>query len=116
MYNNKDINLLLSYLRRKAREYDAPIWRRVAELIDRPRRRRVSVNISKVNRYTGDGDWVIVPGKLLGAGSLDHKVVIAALKYSTKAYRKLRDSGSKIMDIKEFIEARPTGSGVKIIV
>lgn len=116
MYMDKDINLLLTFLRKKAKENNAPIWRYIAELINRPKRRRVAVNISKINRYTKNGDWVVVPGKLLGAGQLNHKVNIAALKYSEKAYRKLRESGSTIMSIRELVEKNPKGSGVKIIV
>lgn len=113
---NRDINLLLTFLRKKSRENNAPIWRYLAELINRPKRRRIAVNISKVNRYTREGDWVVVPGKLLGAGQLNHKVNIAALKYSEKAYRKLRESGSIIMSIRELVEKNPKGTRVKIIV
>ena len=116
MYKDKNMRLLLSYLRKKSNEYDAPIWRRVAELIDKPKRQRVAVNLSKINRYTREGDWVIVPGKVLGAGELDHSVNLACLKLSEKAYRKLVESGSKIYKIREFVELRPTGSEVKIIV
>lgn len=116
MYENTQMKILLSYLRKKAREHNAPIWRRVAELIDRPKRRRVSVNLSKINRYTHNGDWVIVPGKVLGAGELDHPVNLAAVTFSEKAYKKAIASGSKIYKIKEFVELNPKGSGVKIIV
>ncbi len=43
---------LLNFLRKKSREANAPIWRRVMELLERPKRRRVAVSISKINRYT----------------------------------------------------------------
>jgi len=116
MYEDKNMRFLISFLKKKAKENDALIWKRVAELIDRPRRRRIAVNISKINRYTQENDWVIIPGKVLGAGELDHPVNLAAVKYSEKAYHKLIESGSKIYKIKEFVELNPKGSGVKIIV
>jgi len=116
MYEDINIKLLIKFLKKKSREYNAPIWRRIAELIDKPRRRRVAVNISKINRYSEEGDWVIVPGKVLGAGELDHKVNLAALKFSEKAYIKILKSGSRIYKITDFVNINPKGSGVKIIV
>jgi len=107
---------LLNFLRKKSREANAPIWRRVMELLERPKRRRVAVNISKINRYSKEGDIVVVPGKVLGSGSINHKVIIGAYDYSVTAYKKLKDSGCVILSIKELVEKYPKGSGVKIIV
>ena len=103
-------------LRKAARRNKAPIWRYVAELIDRPTRLRIEVNISKINRYTKPGDVVVVPGKVLGAGRLDHAVVVAALGFSQQALEKIRAAGGKAMHILQLVEANPRGSGVKIII
>jgi large subunit ribosomal protein L18e len=50
-----------------ARQNKASIWRAVAEELEKPRRQRRIVNVSRINRYTSDGDIVVVPGKVLGA-------------------------------------------------
>ncbi len=103
-------------LRKAARQHDAPIWRYVAELLDRPRRLRYEVNVSKINRYTKPGDVVVVPGKVLGAGRLDHAVVVAAVGFSEEAVRKITGAGGRVMHILQLVQANPRGSGVKIII
>ncbi len=113
---NKEYFYILNELRRASKKYDAPIWRYVRELMDRPKRRRVSVNLSKINRYSSEGDVVVVPGKVLGAGNIDHRITIAAYDFSLTAYTKLREAGCMILTIPELIQRFPKGSGVKIIV
>ena len=112
---NIHLRLLISALRKKAREHGALIWRRVAELLERPRRMRVAVNLSKINRYTKEGDVVVVPGKVLGSGTLDHSVTVAAWAFSAKAKREIEKVGRAI-SIEVLLEERPDGSGVKIII
>jgi large subunit ribosomal protein L18e len=106
----------LNFLRKSAHQYNAPIWRRVRELLGRPKRRRVSVNISRINRYSSEGDVVVVPGKVLGTGSIDHKICIGAFSYSETAIKKLRDAGCEVLSISELVMKYPDGKGVKIIV
>ena len=113
---NKEYFFILYELRRASRRYNAPIWRYVRELLSRPKRRRVAVNISKLNRYTSENDVVVVPGKVLGAGDIDHRITVAAYDFSLTAYNKLREAGCEILSIPELIERYPKGSGVKIIV
>lgn len=91
-------------------------WKRVGEMLSRPRNRRVEVNLSKISRLTKPGDRVVVPGKVLGGGSIKHNVTIAALSFSSAALNKLKASGCTVMRIDEFTKVEPKGSGVKIIV
>ena len=90
-------------------------WRRIIEECEKPRRNRRAVNLYKLNRFTKPGDVVYVPGKVLGAGKLDHPITISAFSFSKTAYEKLAKSGSTILTTREFAEKYPTGSGVKII-
>ncbi len=103
-------------LRKAARANKAPIWAYVAELLERPRRLRYEVNVSKINRYTKPGDVVVVPGKVLGAGRIDHAVVVAALGFSAQAVEKITAAGGRVMHILQLLQANPRGSGVKIII
>ncbi len=102
-------------LRKAANKYKAPIWDTVAELLEKPRRRRVAVNISRINRYTSSGDVVVVPGKVLGSGLLKHPVSVAAIAFSKKAIEKIRAVGGKPMHILDLVEENPRGSNVRII-
>ncbi len=103
-------------LRKYANQYKAPIWRAVAEKLERPRRLRIVVNVSKINRYTNPGDTVVVPGKVLGAGNLDHPVTVAAIAFSEQALEKIRAVGGRAIHILQLLEENPRGSNVKIII
>ncbi len=113
---NIHIRLLASYLRKYYRRHGAKIWRYVAELILKPRRSRIAVNISKINRYTSEGDQVVVPGKVLASGSLDHRITVAALAFSEKAREKIEKAGGEAITIPELVERNPKGSNVKVII
>jgi len=113
---NVQLLALIKLLKKKAREHKARIWRYVAELLEKPKRLRPQVNISKINRYTQPGDIVVVPGKVLGAGILKHKVHVAAFSFSETAKKKILDAGGRVMNIEELVNENPKGSNVKIIV
>lgn len=112
---NITLRKLIDYLKKKSIENNAKIWRAVAEELEKPRRRRRVVNVSRINRYTKDGDVVVVPGKVLGAGDLDHKVIVAAIGFSKSALEKIKNAGGEAISIFELVERNPTGSYVKII-
>jgi len=112
---NPELINLIRTLRKKARENKAPIWRDLAERLSKPKRRRIVVNISRINRYTKENDQVVVPGKVLGAGSIDHPVNVAAFAFSEKARIKISRAKGKCMTIMELMELNPRGSNVKII-
>ncbi|MEM1661352.1 MAG: 50S ribosomal protein L18e [Desulfurococcaceae archaeon] len=106
---------IIRFLRKKARENNARIWRAIADELEKPRRRRRVVNISRINRYTREGEVVVVPGKVLGCGNIDHRVIVAAPFFSKTAVEKIKKAGGEVMSIFELVESNPKGSGVKII-
>ena len=83
-----------------SKESKAKIWGRIAELVAVPARSRAAVNIYKINKHTKEGDNVIVPGKVLSTGKMDHKIRIAALEYSRSATKHLLESGCSMLDLK----------------
>ncbi len=112
---NPELINLIRVLKKKSRENEAPIWRDVAERLSRTKRRRIAVNLSRLNRYTEKGDLVVVPGKVLGAGRLDHPIKVAALAFSEQAKMKILDAKGKCMSITDLLKLNPKGSNVKII-
>lgn len=107
----RTIRQLKSY----AAKYNANIWRYIAELLELPTRRKIVVNLSKINRYTKDGDIVIVPGKVLGAGVIEHRVVVVAPAFSQQAINKIKVAGGRAIHILEFLRENPRGNNVKVI-
>ncbi len=110
------LRMTIRRLKSTANKYKAPIWRYVAEFLERPRRLRIEVNVSKISRYTSAGDVVVVPGKVLGAGSIDHPVTVAAIAFSAEAIRKITNAGGRVLHVLQLIEENPRGSNIKIII
>ncbi|MFX0081456.1 MAG: 50S ribosomal protein L18e [Candidatus Hodarchaeota archaeon] len=90
------------------------IWRKISKKLSGPRKNRVSPNLYRINKKTKENDVVVVPGKVLGMGQLDHTVTIACLDCTKSARQKIESSGSKLISIAELLEQNPKGSGVKI--
>jgi large subunit ribosomal protein L18e len=90
------------------------IWRKLSKKLSGPRKDRVEANLKRINRKTEDNDVIVVPGKILGVGTLDHKITIAALHASRSAREKIEASGSKLITINELLEQNPEGKNVKI--
>ncbi len=112
---NPQLIELISSLRKQSREQDAPIWIDVADCLAKTRSQRVIVNLSNINRNTEKADMVVVPGKVLASGTLDHAVTVAAFEASQQAIAKIEAAKSKYITIQELLEKNPKGSKVKII-
>jgi len=107
---------LIETLKKKSIELKAPIWRAVAEKLEKPRRKKVEVNLGEIDKHTSSGDTLLVPGVVLGNGSLSKQVKIAALRFSSSAEKKIKENGSEILTIERLLEENPTGKNVKILV
>ena len=94
---NEELAKMIEALRRDK----APFWKSVARILAKPRRKRVAVNVSKIDKYAGDGDVVVVPGKVLGDGDINKPVVIAAFSFSKNAEEKIKKAGGKVMSLEE---------------
>ena len=90
------------------------IWKRVSKKLSGPRSNRVEANLYRINSKTKKDDVIVIPGKVLGNGELDHKVTIACLACSKPAKKKIEASGSKLLTIEELFEENPEGKNVKI--
>lgn len=112
---NPELIELVRFLKKQSRENEAPIWHDVAEKLARSRRKRITVNISHLNRYTEKNEQVVVPGKVLGAGEIDHPIAVTALAFSTKAKEKVSTAGGKCLSFTDLIGKNPKGSKVRII-
>lgn len=113
---NVVVRRLARLLRKAGRENNAPAWIAVAEEIVKPRRSRVAVNLSKINRYARDGDFVVVPGRVLGVGSIaGKKLTIAALSASATALSKIKSAGCTFVTLDEAVKLNPEARNVKLI-
>jgi large subunit ribosomal protein L18e len=112
---NPELIAVLKTLIRSANEEDAAIWDALADKLRKSKHTRVSVNISRINRYSTEDETVVVPGKVLGSGVLTHRVNVAAFSFSRQAREKVEGAGGKCLTIQALIDANPEGSGVKVV-
>ncbi len=111
--NPRIVSLILT-LKERANANSAPIWKDIARRLEMPSRNYAAVNISKINRHTAEDDVLLIPGKVLGTGILDHPVTVAAVTFSDSAVEKIIEAGGKCLSLEEIMEANPKGSGIRI--
>ncbi len=90
------------------------IWKKISKKMSGPRRNQLEVNLYRINKKTKPNDVIVVPGKVIANGLLNHKITIACFNYSQSAKKKIEASGSKLLTIEELLEQNPTGSGIKV--
>ncbi len=112
---NPELVKTIRFLKKQGRDNKAKIWGSIAELLAKSRRKRIAVNVSRLNRYTEKNETIIVPGKVLGAGEINHPITVAALSFSQKAKEKIKRTRGKCLSIIELARKNPKGSRVKII-
>ncbi|MFP4117514.1 MAG: 50S ribosomal protein L18e [Candidatus Woesearchaeota archaeon] len=105
---------LVEELKKVSAENGVSIWKRIALDLEKPTRSSRIVNLSRLNKYTKDKDVVVVPGKVLGTGELEHNITVAAFSFSGSAKEKINSNG-KTMTLRELLSSNPKGQKIKII-
>ncbi len=112
---NPNLVNLIEGLKDQAREEDASIWRDVAERLESPSKNWAEVNLSSIQRNAEDGETIVIPGKVLGAGRLKKNVTVGAFKASRGAEKSIEEAGGECVEIRELADRMPEGSGIKIM-
>ncbi len=112
---NQHLRNLIEELKRLSSEQNIRIWKRIATDLEKPTRQRRAVNLSRISHYTKENDTIIVPGKVLGSGLLNHKLTIAAYGFSEGALQKIQKADAKAISITELMKENIKGKGVRII-
>ncbi len=112
-----DINLtrLIKKLKDKSRTNGVKIWKDIALRLTKPHRIHPEVNVYKLDRNTTNNDTVLIPGNVLGVGSLSHKLTVSAFHFTETAKKKITQAKGKCIPILELAEINPKGSNVKIM-
>jgi large subunit ribosomal protein L18e len=102
-------------LRNAFKRNKAPIWRALQEELAGPEANRREINIRRLAEITKTDEVVVVPGKVLGTGSLGHKLTVCSFSISETAARKIKESGGNVVTFDDLINKYPDGKGVRII-
>lgn len=106
---------LIRELKKLSKKEKAKIWNKVALELEKSKRKRREVNLWKINKYSKDNDFVVIPGKVLAHGDFNHKINVAAFKFSDAAKEKIKSFGGNILTIEELAKKNPKGSNLKIL-
>ena len=102
-------------LERAAKRQKAPIWSEASRLLSAETKNRVEVNVGRISRLAAEGQALFVPGKVLGTGVMDKKIVLGAFSFSASARSKVESSGGSALSIEQFLKKYPKGSGVHLV-
>ncbi len=112
---NPHLRRVVHELQEVSRENSAPIWRDVAERLERSRKNWSEVNLSRLSRYATKGEQIVVPGVVLATGDISTPVTVAAFRASGAARKKIEAAGGKAVSLLELAVQNPKGSGVRIM-
>jgi len=90
-------------------------WKEVAEILTNSTRKRVNLNLDKINKESKENEILVVPGKVLSVGEVNKKFVIAALNFSEKAKEKLLKANCQVLTILDEIKKNKEAKGVTIL-
>ena len=112
---NPELLRLIGILKSESSKRNIPLWRAIAENLDKSRRKSVAVNLSRIDRSSQTSDTVIIPGKVIGAGVLPHPLKVSAFAFSNSAREKIARAGGEVLTIESLLKENPTGRNVKIV-
>lgn len=112
---NPELKRTIQSLRAASRGGGPAIWAALADELDRPKRRRNAINLSRIDRHTEAGDLVAIPGKVLASGSLTHPVTIAAYSFSEGAQDKISLAEGRAISLITLLTDGVEPSKIKIL-
>lgn len=83
------------------------VFKAVAEKLSSPASQRSQVNVSKLEKFAKDSEVIIVPGKVLGTGTITKKLTVVAFAASEQAIEKITKAGGKFISINTYIAGKP---------
>lgn len=107
---------LIDDIRDRGYKEKIPFLLRLADELEKPRRNRAEVNLSRLNRVCKENETVVIPGKLLSSGILKKPLRVAAASFSMSAIQSIQNAGGKTLTIEELIKENPKGTNVKIVI
>ncbi|MBS3127632.1 50S ribosomal protein L18e [Candidatus Woesearchaeota archaeon] len=112
---NQHLQTLIADLRKHSYTNEASLWKRLADDLAKPSRQRRIVNINHLNRITHENETIVVPGKVLGAGVLNHSITVAAWNFSSTAKEGIEKAKGKCLSLPELMKQNPKAQKVRII-
>ncbi len=95
---------IISLLKKEGKK--KKIWKEIAKQVSAPRRKRASINLWQLEKLSEkfQNKTFVVAGKVLGKGEINKTVNIAALEFSEKAGKKIKEKNGKTLSLEEAVK------------
>lgn len=113
---NPELIAIVRDLKKKSQQTKSELWQKIAKHLASPKRSRVAVNVSRINRFTKNEEIIVIPGKVLGAGKVSHPLTVAAFNFSDLAQSKINYANGKCLSLRDLMKKNPTGENVRLMV
>lgn len=90
-------------------------WFKIAEILSSPRRKRIVMNLDKINTEAEEGETIVIPGKILSQGEINKEIKIIGLSFSESAKDKLLKSKTEFSSILDEIKQNPEAKEIRIL-
>lgn len=105
---------LIADLKSASTKEKVKAWRTLANYLEYPTKKRREVNIYKIEKFSREGETVVIPGKVLAEGEINKKVIVAAFKFSEKAKQKINKVG-KAISLQQLMKENPKAKKLRIL-
>ncbi|MFH1450478.1 MAG: 50S ribosomal protein L18e [archaeon] len=105
---------LITSLYEKSAGSKAALWKDIAKRIQSPNQNWATLNLSRLSRITKAGETIVVPGKVLGTGTLSHKLTIYSMSASKTAIDRITKAGGSFGKIEALLE-KGVSKGVRVV-
>ena len=87
---------------------EKPVWKAVAKGMNRPRRKRYEVSLSRLDKFARENETIVVPGIVLAKGQITKKLTVAAVRFSSEARKKIEKAGGRCLSIEQATKHEPS--------
>jgi len=113
---NPILRQMIEDIRDRGYRENIPFLIKLADELEKPRRIKSEVNLTKLNRICKEKETVVVPGKVLSSGILNKPLTVASASFSMKAIEKIEKAGGNVITIEQLVKDNPKGTNVKIVI
>lgn len=99
-------NPLLKEVIEKFRRKKERYYKAIAERLGKPTRKRIEVNVIKLDKLCKENEKVVVPGVVLGNGKITKPIIVYAWRFSASAKQKIEEAGGKALAIEELLNIK----------
>lgn len=105
--NNKVLFDTIRDLKKVSEKSENKVWKAVTDKMSTIASQRPEVNLTRLEKNAKDKETIVVPGKILGMGTLTKKLTVVGFKASESAIKKIEAAGGSFIEIRDYISKNP---------